>query len=346
MSLNAAIFALAVAGPVQADTSPAFNPRDLTGAWTNASLTGLERPGDFKTLVVPAKKAEAYERILNDPDLAEKYQADMLKKSGHPKPPDVGDFRSEWFDHIGLARIHGQYRSSEITYPKDGQLPYTKAAGTHIGAVRKKENRAFDNPEDRPIEERCVMGIGMASAAPLGNAFFNAEFVVVQAPDAIAIEAEMNHDVRVIRLNAKHGAVRQWMGDSIGQWRGKTLWVESTNFTPAMAFEHHTGGGYMLSDKARVTEWFTRTSPTEIFYRFRVEDPKFYKKPWGGEMVLSASHRPMLEYACHEGNYSLRGILAGARKVESEGKTPEAIDGGDPPKKPDAKKTGKAAKKA
>lgn len=345
--LTAAALAFSLASTAHAapksGPGPAHDRHSLDGSWTNMTLTGLDRPPDFKDLIVSKKAALAFEEAMNDPTAFEKYQAEMAKKSGR-KAPDVGAFRSEWFDHIALAKLHGRYRSSAITFPKDGQFPYTKDAAVRLKATRKREMRAFDNPEDRPVEERCIIGPGEPLGPPMANAFMNADYVIVQTPAAIAIEAQMNHDVRIIRLNEKHGTIRQWMGDSIGHWQGNTLVVETTNFSEGEAYQKSPGGTYVLSDQAKVTEWFTRVSPTEILYRFKVEDPKTYKSAWKGDMTLNAIHRPMLEYACHEGNYALRGILAGARKVEAEGRTPEPLDGGDPPPKPKKAAATKAKK--
>lgn len=317
----------------------------LDGSWTNLSLTGLDRPPGIKDLVVTPKQAAEYEHIFNDPDAADAFYAKLRQKSGKPAPPNVGGQRSEWFEHVTFDRIRRQFRSSSITYPKDGQLPYTKAAAERLKAVKKREARSFDNPEDRPVEERCIIGPGEPNGPPMANPMMNADYVIVQAPDAVAIEAQMNHDVRVIRLNGRHApGVHQWMGDSVGRWVGDTLVVDTVGFSPTQTYEHASGGDYMLSDEARVTEWFRRTSPSEISYRFRVVDPKTYKQPWGGEMVLRATDHRMLEYACHEGNYSHRGILAGARKWEAEGKTPEPLDGGDAPPKSEANGKPKPAK--
>lgn len=316
-------------------SSSAAAAPSLDGSWTNLSLTGLDRAPGLKTLIVTAKQAAEYEHIFNDPDAADAFFAKLRQKSGNPAPPNVGGGRSEWFEHVTFDRIRGQFRSSAITYPKDGQLPYTKAAAERLKAAKKREARGFDNPEDRPVEERCIIGPGEPNGPPMANPMMNADYVIVQAPDAIAIEAQMNHDVRVIRLNSRHRpGARQWMGDSIGRWVGQTLVVDTVGFSPTQTYEHASGGDYVLSDVARVTEWFRRTSPTQISYRFRVVDPKTYKQPWGGEMILRATDHRMLEYACHEGNYSHRGILAGARKWEADGKTPEPLDGGDAPKKP------------
>ena len=134
------------------------------------------------------------------------------------------------------------------------------------------------------------------------------------------ILVEMNHDARVIRMNAKHlpEAIRPWMGDSIGRWEGDTLVVETTNFNPGERLRTNFAQSFYVSQDAKVVERFTRTSPTQIFYEFSVEDPKIYSQVWRAEMVMNAGEGNIYEYACHEGNYALPGILAGARKDEQQ----------------------------
>jgi len=138
----------------------------------------------------------------------------------------------------------------------------------------------------------------------------------VQTANAVAILSEVNHDVRIVRLNAQHvpPAIRPWMGYSIGHWEKGTLVVETTNFNPRDAFHVQLE----LSPNTRIVERFTRISATEIFYEFTVEDSTIYTQPWRGEMVFRASKDPIYEVACHEGNYSLAGVLAGARQDEAK----------------------------
>lgn len=138
----------------------------------------------------------------------------------------------------------------------------------------------------------------------------------MQTANAVAILSEMNHDVRIVRLNASHvpAAIRPWMGDSVGWWDKKTLVVETTSFNPRDHFHIQ----FELSPNTKIVERFTRMSATEIFYEFSVEDPTIYTQPWRGEMMLTASKNPIYEVACHEGNYSLAGILAGARQDEAK----------------------------
>lgn len=305
---------------------------DLGGEWTNASFTNLERPPRFKTLELSDADAAAYEHMMNDPALAAADREARRKKAGRPAPPDVGQRESEWFADTRLMRVGGRARTSVLIDPPDGQLPYTQEGQARVDATSKRWARAFDDPEDRDGAERCLQEVGQGP--PLGNTGYNALYLFVQTRDELAIVSEMEHDVRHIRIGGAHrpAQVRTWMGDSVGIWRGDVLEVETTGFHPLQA----TLGGadYLISPDARVVERFSRLPSGEILYRFEVKDPKTYTRPWAGVMTLRTSAEPFLEYACHEGNYSLPGILAGARRAEREGRTPEPLDGGDPPPKP------------
>ena len=127
----------------------------------------------------------------------------------------------------------------------------------------------------------------------------------------------MAHDVRIIPITAQHRRkdIKPWFGDSIGHWDGQTLVVETVGLHPLHAERHYVAA---LSESARITERFTRVSKVEMLYEFEVEDPVYYTENWSGEMIFTASNEPIYEYACHEGNYGLLGILTGARQLERE----------------------------
>jgi hypothetical protein len=151
------------------------------------------------------------------------------------------------------------------------------------------------------------------------NVLYNNHIEFYQKPDRIAILVEMNHNTRMVRINEEHrpDAMRQWLGDSVGHWEGDTLVVNTTNFhpdnSPRSAIRHYL----YLSPDAKVEERFTRVSDNTILYEFTVEDPEIFTQPWKAQMPLWKAEGPIYEYACHEANYSLPGILAGARREES-----------------------------
>ncbi len=173
---------------------------------------------------------------------------------------------------------------------------------------------AYDDPERRPLGEQCLLGFGSTSGPPmLPDYFYNNLHQIVQTPDSIMILTEMVHDVRVVRMNAKHvpPTIRKWLGDSVGHWEGDTLVVDTTNFTDKTRFRGST-------ENLHVTERFTRTGPDTLLYKFTIEDPETWAKPWTGEMTWPATKGLIYEYACHEANYALGDILRGARFQEAE----------------------------
>jgi hypothetical protein len=281
---------------------------DLSGIWTNTSLTELERPASFKSLTLPEADALAYERRRP----AEFFATEV---------DDVGGRQSEavgWDRVLKLNRIDGQARTSWLVDPADGHLPYS-AAGRAALAESKAQAGGVAGPESRSVAERCLLpGRGASGPPILANPYANL-LQIVQTRDAVVIALENNHDVRIVRLGATAhlpATVRPWMGDSIGHWEGRTLVVETTNFNPGEVFKAPTAP--LISQAAKVTERFTRLSPTALRYDFAVDDPATYNQVWRGEMVFQADKGPLYEYACQEGNYAMSNILAGARRQEAD----------------------------
>jgi hypothetical protein len=314
----AAAPSLVAAAPYKAPRNAAGQP-DLQGVWTDASLTKLERPKEFHTLTINPKEAAAYERGYTDH--YRKAIAPDAAKAAPPPVEKVGPSASQWYEAPeGLARIDGRARTSWIVDPPDGHLPLTETARSTERAAEFADHNVFDNPDARPIDERCIMGPWLPAGPPLVNPSDNTLLQIVQTRDYVVIETEMIHDTRIIPLGVGHrspGGVRPWMGESVGHWDGETLVVETTGFNPGDSWQ--IGDAYVrMSPAAKVIERFTRTSPSEILYRYEASDPVYFTRPWRGEMPLRATHGPLFEFACHEGNYSFENTLAGARKTDKD----------------------------
>jgi len=313
---------LALAGPASAwepQRLPWGDP-DLQGIWTNATLTTLTRPEDFEELVLTEDQARFLEKhgIFGEESLRE---IDDLPEGDLKAGENVGGYNAAWMDPgTRVLRVNGEARSSIITDPPDGQVPYNLWGRARFYWQGYKWLRRQDNPEERPEGERCIIGFGSTGGPPMLPVLYNNNYQFVQTPGAVLILVEMNHNVRTIRLDGEPlpQAVRPWLGDSVGHWEGDTLVVRTTQFHPQQnlraAIKHQL---YMTGDSV-VEERFTRTGENEILYQFTVTDDSIYKQPWRGELTLRATGGPIYEYACHEGNYALPNILAGARQAEQE----------------------------
>jgi hypothetical protein len=347
-----ALTTLPTAGQVANTAAKSDLPRtpdghpDLQGTYDLATMTPLERlPGDPPFLT--KEKAEALERA----------EAARRAKDNLPSPPDrppppvggdtsppksffealekagggaVGGYNRFWLNQgSSYTEVGGQIRTSIIVDPPDGRLPsYNEAAHRRIAAARASPTSsaqerqdgtaqppgAHDNPEQRPLSERCLLGFGSTSGPPaLPDYFYNDLHQIVQTPDTIMILTEMVHDARIVRMNARHlpKSIRRWMGDSVGHWDGDTLVIDTTNFNDKTRFRGST-------ENLHVIERLTRVDDKALLYRFTVEDPDTWDRPWTGEYIWPETSKPIYEYACHEGNYALGNVLRGARRQEAE----------------------------
>jgi hypothetical protein len=269
-------------------------------------------------------------------------RADQPIKGDRPAPPkggdgspgaagNVGGYNSGWLDPgSAYTVVNGETRASLIVDPPDGRVPpMTPEARQRMTAARARPTSdaqessdpgletapgAYDDPERRPLGERCILGFGSTSGPPaLPDYFYNNLHQIVQTPDSVMILTEMVHDVRTVRMNAQHlpKSYRFWLGDSVGRWEGDTLVVDTTNFNDKTRFRGST-------EDMHVVERFTRVDDKTLIYRFTIDDPATWSKPWTGEYAWPATNEKIYEYACHEANYALTDILKGARLREKE----------------------------
>ena len=306
---------------------------DLQGFWTNATLTPVERPAALgDKLVLSEAEATAMERQM----------ARRMEAANAPSDPSevqragqaVGGYNMFWADFgTQVAIVNGERRSSLIVDPPQGRVPALHTQAEKL--VSAAERRGYDGPEQRPLGERCLLAFGNASGPPMLPVMYNSNYQIVQTADTVMILVEMPHDVRLIHLDSKPLPVgmRKWMGHSTGRWERETLVVETSGLRKEQYISIGGGGSYRYvpsSANLKVIERFTRTGPRAILYEFTVEDPEIFTQAWRGQVPLNAIDSPLYEYACHEGNYALPGILAGAREAERQGRKPTAAseDGG------------------
>src|SRR5690242_19329092 len=319
---------------------------DLQGTYDLATMTPMERfPGDppvlSKEQAEKVQRAEMARRNADggklDPNRgtlpvggdksAGKTYFEILEKAGGGP---VGGYDRLWLNQgTAYTMVDGQIRTSIVIDPPDGRVPPFNAAAKKrranafglptsdqaenptAAAPRRGE---YDDPEQRPLSERCLLGFGSTSGPPaLPDYFYNDLHQIVQTPDSIMILTEMIHDARIVRMNAQHlpKNIRRWMGDSVGHWEGDTLVIDTTNFTDKTRFRGST-------EKLHVVERLTRVDERTLLYRFTVEDPDTWDRPWTGEYTWPATDERIYEYACHEANYALGDVLRGARQQEAE----------------------------
>jgi hypothetical protein len=290
----------------------------LEGHWTNTSLTVLERPRDLATLVLSEEEARRAAQVRNQASDRDSQPTDPSS----PAPAagrDVGGYNAFWTDTgTSFAKIGGEYRSSWIVDPVDGKLPYTDAGRKIFAAGFTQQRTATSDPELRSLGERCLLGFGSTSGPPMLNVSYNNNYQIVQTPNNVVLFSEMIHDARIVRIDSAHlpASMRRWMGDAVGHWDADTLVIETTNMHPQESMRVYYGQSFYISKDAKITERLTRTSDSQLLYRFEVDDPSIYSQTWRAEMVFNATDGRSYEYACHEGNYSMPGILAAGRKED------------------------------
>jgi hypothetical protein len=324
LAVPAALLVL-VAAPAAAQTAKSKSsavPRidghpDLSGIWTNATVTPMERPAQFagKPTLTDAEAA-AFENSLTQ-DLKDedgKSDGPLIRAAGSS---GTGGYNALFIDRGSqMDRIDGVKRSSLIVDPPDGKRPPITDAARARTAKEMRNFFNYDDVKNRPLSERCIIGFGSTAGPPMMPVLYNNTYEFVQTKDNIMILVEMVHDVRVIKMNGTHppSSVRTLLGDSIGHWEGDTLVVDTTNFRQEGAF----GGA---SENLHVIERFERTAPETILYKVTIDDPSTYTKQWTMEFPFNATKGPVYEYACHEGNYAMTDIMGGARKMEQQQKS-------------------------
>ena len=286
---------------------------DLQGVWNTHFVLPLEARPDMPSLTLPEAEAKAYARKLN---------TEAGKLAIFAQDPEVAEIRSDE-DRVSAALVRGQYRTRQVVQPADGMMPLTRAARgqltyiTHLLEITTEPPSPTDGPENRPNWERCVVGWGQPPIASTGD--INPR-QIVQTKDAVVILTEYGPDLRIVPFTDKHGPPMQagLLGDSIAHWEGETLVVETVGLPAKDRLRPFPT--LFVPHGAKVIERYTRVSDQELLYQYTVVDPAIYTAPWLAEYSLYRTRKPIYEFACHEGNYSLPNILAGARAQEKAGR--------------------------
>jgi hypothetical protein len=281
---------------------------DLQGVWNFATLTPLERPGQLGgKAVLTGEEAATYEK-------------EALERTNADRRPSESDadvalaYNNAWYDRG--TKIVGTRRTSIIVDPPDGRIPALTPEGqakANARAEARRQRGPADGPEDRSLAERCLL---FGAGPPMLPGPYNNNMMVVQSRDHVVIFNEMIHDARIVPLGGgPHlpAQLRRWQGDPRGHWDGNTLVVDTTNFSDRTRFRG-------ADENLHLIERFSRVDANTLMYEFTVDDPTVFTKPWTGQIPMTRSDKPIYEYACHEANYAMSGILRGARAEEKDEK--------------------------
>jgi hypothetical protein len=278
----------------------------VEGIWSFATLTPFERPPELANK--PYFTDEEAEAFVTD-TLA---RNDRDRRDGGAATDAARGVADFWFDRgTGVAVINGRKLTSLVVDPPDGRVPPLTAAARAKAAARNADNREHpaDGPENRSLQERCL---SFNAGPPINLGPYNNYVRLLEMPNAVIIFTEMIHDARIVWMDGRPHLppqVKLWLGDSRGHWEGKTLVVDTTNFTEKTGFRGS-------SDQLHLTERFTRVDARTLQYEYTVDDAATFTRPWTAALPMTKSDERLYEYACHEGNYALPDILRGARYEE------------------------------
>jgi hypothetical protein len=318
---------------------------DLSGFYDSSSLTPLNRSSEFgdKRFMTreeaTAIMADAQARYEKDAQRSDPNRGAPAVGGAAPTFADdsqretlgagnVGGYNYFWVDPgDDLVEIDGKIPTSIVYDPPNGRQPMmtpkgmAQAMDNFSSFARANDGTAwwlneegpgpFDGPEELALAERCLLGF--SAGPPMLPGLYNNQKRIVQTPDHVVILVEMVHDARIIRIDDEHApsANRKWLGDSVGRWEDQTLVVETVNFKEKTGL---SGG----DENLRLVERFSKLDNGDLLYDFTVDDPTAWTQPWSGQYVWKSSNDKVYEYACHEGNYAMGGILRGARLLEAE----------------------------
>jgi hypothetical protein len=285
------------------------------GIWNSATATPLERPLALKDKAFfTAEEAAEWERRVAESNEEPSPEA--------PKTNTGTGTYNTFYREFG-SRIVKTLRTSIVTEPADGRIPALtpEAAAVKQGRVEAMKNAA--SAQDTGLQDQCLAFL--TAGPPMLPYSYNSNYQIVQTKDTVVVHAEMIHDARIIHLDGRPHlppTIRRWMGDSIGRWEGETLVVDTTNFNDGGGFYGDAGGNFGWDRNLHVVERFSLLDADTLLYRFEIDNPTGFTRPWKGELTMARSPGPIYEYACHEGNYSMANMLSGYRASERRAANP------------------------
>jgi hypothetical protein len=286
---------------------------DLQGVWDFRTVTPMERPAEFKDKpFLTEREVAEYEKKINAQRNVDENRDKTVRRqvNGTDETQDVASaYNQFWWDRG--TQVIGTRRTSLVIDPPDGKIPEltTEAKKRRDERAAVAERPAW-GPEDRSVGERCILGFN--AGPPINTGGYNQNLQIVQSKDNVVLLNEMVHTARIVPLDGRaHLTFPQWTGSSVGHWEGNTLVVETQGFYAQTSFQNS-------SPSMHVVERFTRVAPNQLVYQYTVSDTTTWTKPFTVEIPMLKSDLPIYEYACHEGNYGMFGLLSGARAVEKQ----------------------------
>ncbi len=310
----AAIATLLVAMPavLPGQVASRTAPPDLEGIWNSGTATPLERPAELK------------DKPFFTPEEAARYEQQIAERNAEPAPGTAqrgtGTYNT-FYREFGTDVVKTR-RTSIVTDPPDGRIPPLTPAAAEIRRQTQERQRLGENPEDLGLQDQCVTFLTVGP--PMLPYTYNSNYQIVQTRDAVVIHAEMIHDARIVHLDGRPhlpASIRSWAGDSIGRWEGATLVIDTTNFVDGSGFYGDAGGNFGWDRNLHVVERLSLLDKDTLLYRFEIDNPTAYTRPWKGELTMTRNDGDGLiyEFACHEANYSLTNMLRGYRATEPKG---------------------------
>jgi hypothetical protein len=283
--------------------------RSFDGIWNSATATPLERPLQLK------------DKAFFTPEEAAEWERKVAESNEEPSPEAASKSRGTGtyntvYREFG-ARTVKTLRTSIITDPPDGRIPPLTPAAADVKRRRQDAMKNAASAQDTGLQDQCLAFL--TAGPPMLPYSYNSNYQIMQTTDAFVVHAEMIHDTRIIRLDGRPHLppeIRLWLGDSVGRWEGATLVVDTTNFNDGGGFYGDAGGNFGWDRNLHVVERFSLLDADTLLYRFEIDNPTAFTKPWKGELTMARSRGPIYEYACHEGNYALSNLLRGYRASE------------------------------
>jgi hypothetical protein len=304
--LAAPLLARAVAAGPNANIHPGFD-----GIWNSATATPIERPARLK------------DKAFFTPEEAAAWEREVAKSNEEPSPEAAAKSRGTGtyntvFREFG-ARVVKTRRTSIVTDPPDGRIPALTPAAADAKRRRVDAMKNAASAQDLGLQDQCLAFL--TAGPPMLPYSYNSNYQIVETKAAVVVHVEMMHDARIIHLDGRPHLppqIRQWLGDSIGHWEGATLVVDTTNFNDAGGFYGDAGGNFGWDRNLHLIERFSLLDADTLLYRFEIDDPTAFTRPWKGELTMARTTARIYEYACHEGNYSLENLLRGYRASERD----------------------------